>query len=333
MKKFTKLSLVAALALSTSAFGATVSGTMTAYSLDEENTAATHDVALTLKVSEKLNDNISVNATIVSVEGFDTKHPIQNDGTLTTEANVVATYANTTVKAGRQYIESPMFYSFDWKMKPIAYQATALINTDIANTTLVAVDAQRWTSDNTKMTFDALDGKNRAYGAVYSVDGYSAQAWYYDIEAYSTDYTQTYLDATKSFGDIEVTAQYIDTNAAADSQAYGIKVSTKVAGFDITVAAADVNDASGAYYVGGDSMVTSMWNSFAIEQGVGTSSMISASTELAGVSITTAYADYTDGFETNLITEYAVSEKVGLTAVYTDTDTEHALEVMATYSF
>ena len=338
MNKIIKISLVAALALASSAFGATVEGTATAYHYNKDGQSAKNDLALTLKVSEKFNENISANVTVVAVDGAgqDRDNQIQDNGTLTTEANVVASYANTTVKAGRQYIQSPMLYSFDWKMKPVSYQAIALINTDIKNTTVVVADVQEM-AGNTDTRFSKLNGTNRAYGAMYSNNGYSAQAWYYDIDA--LNYTQVYLDATKTFNNvygnnIDGAVQVISTDANNDSMAYAVKASTKVANmFDVTVALADVQDGSGAYYVGGDSMYTSMWNSFAIDEGEGVSSMISASTKVSEISVTTAYADYKDGFEANLIAGYSLTKQIDLNAVYSNTDSKKAVEFVASYSF
>ena len=335
MKRFIKLSLVTALALSTSALASTVEGTITAYSYDVEDKQIQKDVALTLKVSHKVNDIISMNATVVSIDPFGATNTIQEKGSITTEANIVATYAKTTLKSGRQYIESPMFTSFDWLMKPVAYQANALINKSINNTTLIAVDAKTM-AGNTDMEFTTLKDKNRAYGIVYANDNdYSAQAWYYNIE--HSKYTQAYIDTVATFGSIELSAQFVNTDFdenKEDSKIYGIKASTKLANIEITVAAAEVKDVLGTS-VGADSIYTSMWNSFASDQAIGKSSLISLSTKIAGLSLTTAYANYEgiDNYEGNVIAEYSISDTLGLTGVYTDTDKEEALEVMATYSF
>lgn len=335
--KLTKLSLMATLAISAS-FGAEVSGKLTGYTLNPEAGNTQKDAALTVSIKEKLTNNISINATMVAIDALGASTPLndgtaQTNGTFTSEANIVATFGNTTVKAGRQYIESPMFYSFDWLMKPVAYEAVAIINTDIANTTLVAVDASKM-AGNTAMSFEDLTGTNRAYGAVYSTEDYNAQAWFYDIE--NGSYEQTYLDATKSFGNIELSAQYVNTDfeTTTDSKAYGIKASTQVSGVDVTVAAVDTNDAAGTY-VGGDSMYTSMWNTFAIAETVGTSTMISASKEINGVDLSVAHAEYegNDNFETNVIAGYSVNDKIDLTAVYSDTDNSDALEFIANYNF
>lgn len=334
--KLTKLSLVAALAMSAS-FGAEVSGKLTAYSYDVENSTAQRDAALTVSITEELTNNIKVNATVVAVDGLGSNTTIQDNNTLTTEANIEATFGNTTVKAGRQYIESPMFYSFDWLMKPVAYEAVAVINTDIANTTLVAVDANEM-AGNTATAFSKLNGTNRAYGAMYAVDGYTANAWFYDIE--HSSYEQTYVDATKTFGNIEASAQYASTDyeTGLDSTAYGIKATTNVAGIDVTVAASDVDDKA-AGYVGGDSIYTSSWNYFASDT-VGSATKISASKEIAGISTEVSYANYEgDDKELDIILGYSLNDKVSIDAIYTDTNynnttaDESALEVIATYSF
>ena len=334
--KFTKISLIAALAISASV-GAEVSGKLTAYSYDVENSAAQRDAALTLSVTEKLTNNIKVNATVVAVDGLGSNTTIQPNGSLATEANIEATFGNTTVKAGRQYIESPMFYSFDWLMKPVAFEAVSVVNTDIENTTLVAVDANNM-AGNTDTSFSKLNGTNRAYGAMYATDNYSANAWYYDIE--HSSYDQVYIDATKTFGNIETSAQYASTDyeTGLDSTAYGIKATTNVAGVDITVAASDIDDKA-AGYVAGDSIFTSSWNYFASDT-VGSATKISASKEISGISTEVSYANYEgDDKELDIILGYSVNDKISIDAIYTDTNynnttnDESALEIIATYSF
>ena len=148
---------------------------------------------------------------------------------------------------------------------------------------------------------------------------------------------EAYIDTVATFGSIELSAQFVNTDFdenKEDSKIYGIKASTKLANIEITVAAAEVKDVLGTS-VGADSIYTSMWNSFASDQSIGKSSLISLSTKIAGLSLTTAYANYEgiDNYEGNVIAEYSLSDTLGLTGVYTDTDKEEALEVMATYSF
>ncbi len=121
-------------------------------------------------------------------------------------------------------------------------------------------------------------------------DAFDASVWYYNID--HSDYTQLYADAGVEVSGIKLAAQYVETDydAGDDSTAYGIKAETTLAGFDLAAAYVKVEDAT-AGYLDWDGLYTSMWMT-ATSNTVGDNWMVSAATEFSGISASVAYADY-----------------------------------------
>jgi len=302
--------------------------------------------AVTLNVSHKLFDNVTANFTAVGYTnlGDDEAGYMEGEesGAFLNIANITATFGDTTLVAGRQLIDSPMFGSFDWLLAPSSFEAYTLVNSSISNLTLVGTYVRQLRVNNAGDTWidltDINDGNNYALGAAYS-DALSASVWYYNIDA--GNYTQVYTDLGYDFGMASVSAQYATTDYAEgeDSTAYGIKVGGEVAGINLTAAYNKVDDAP-AGFVERDGLYTSSWNIFASTI-VDDSWKVSASTEFSGLNTELSYAAYgEDGSEIDVILGYDITKCLNLAAVYTSTtaneenaDASDALEVMATYKF
>jgi imipenem/basic amino acid-specific outer membrane pore len=68
---------------------------------------------------------------------FDGSTPNQKSYSLLGEAYVVGQFAKTTVKVGRQTIDTPLAGSDDIRMIPNLFEAALVINTDVPDTTLI----------------------------------------------------------------------------------------------------------------------------------------------------------------------------------------------------
>ena len=298
--KMTKLSLVAALAVSAAFAGGdiapvepvvaapvadcdkatTISGKLTGYYITSD---ATDDMfgdhsqfgsAATLDVAHKLLDNVTLNfgavgyinafeqADQTDVFGNGTGYFEGNKrGAFFNVANVTATFGDTTLIAGRQLLDTPMLGGFDWLLAPGAFEAYTVANSSIENLTLVGTYLTKWRGNNTGDNFAELNDDNFAFGAAYS-DGFDASIWYYNVDA--ANYTQVYADAGYNFGGFNVAGQIASTDydAGQDSTAYGLKVGTEFSGVNLMAAVSNVTD-SAAGYVGRDGLYTSSWNIFA----------------------------------------------------------------------
>ena len=357
----TKLSLVAALAVSTAFAGGdiapvepvveapvveavscnantTISGKAVAYYYTDDSVdffdkdSSSLGGAVTLDVTHKFNENISANFSAVGFTADDTFFEGQKTGAYFNVANITAIL-------GRQLINSPMFGGYDWLFAPASFEAYTLANNSISNLTLVGTYVPKMRGNASGPDFVSLDGDNYAFGAVYGADALSANVWYYNIEA--LDYKQVYVDAGYNFGSFNIAAQYAKTDydTGLDSDAYGIKIGASLSGFDLYAAYNDVSDRA-AGFVSNNGLYTAQWNSAASLNDIGSSWKVDASTELAGLSAEISYADYDiAGEEFDVILGYDVTKCVSLNAIYANTkytedeDATQQLEFIATYKF
>jgi len=356
--KLTKLSLVAALAVSSAFAGGdiapvepvvetpvvevaacnartTISGKAVAYYYTDDSVnlfdadSSSLGGAVTLDVKHNFTDNIAANFTAVGFMADDTFFEGQKTGAYFNVANITATFAGTTAVLGRQLLATPMLGGYDWLLAPGAFEAYTLVNNSISNLTLVGSYVAKWRPNKSGTEFidltDIDDGNNYAFGAVYAADALSASVWYYNVDAGAAvnpdKYTQVYVDAGYNFGTFNVAAQYVSTdyNTAVDSDAYGIKIGATLAGFDLSAAYNDVSDNKAAF-VGNSGMYTAQWNSAASLNDIGSSWKVAASTEFAGLSAAVSYADYeTAGEEFDVILGYGLTNCISLDAIYANT--------------
>jgi len=358
--KFTKLSLSAMLALSTMttmvmAEDTTIAGKAQVYYYTNDN-SGTEDLgangrskvatAFTLDVAHKLSDSMTANFTAVGFTdlgddlGAD-KFEGKSAGAFFNVANLTGSFGETTVVAGRQLLSTPMITGFDWLLAPGAFEAITLMNTSVDKLTFVASYINRFRGNNTGDNFVRLGGDNYGVGLGYD-DAVNANLWYYNID--SANYTQTYLDMSKTFGPITVAAQGVQTDyeTADDATVYGAKVSGSFSGIDASLAYNKLqgNDTG---YVGVDGLYTSSWNSFAASsRGAADANAykVDLSKEFGPVSATASYANYdNDANEIDVILGYTLKENLSFGAIYSNTtyagttDADQALELIGTYTF
>ncbi|MFT7823183.1 MAG: hypothetical protein ABXS92_00350 [Sulfurimonas sp.] len=311
--------------------------------------------AVTVDVSHKLLEGITANFSAVGFTNLLDEYgymEAEETGAFFNVANITATFADTTLVAGRQLLDTPMVGGFDWLLAPGSFEAYTLVNGSIPHVTLVGSYLAKWRPNNSGTDFidltDIDDGENYAFGAAYS-NAFDASIWYYNVDAGAAagnpdKFTQIYADAGFKAGDVSLAAQYVTTDydMADDSDAYGVKISASVAGLDLMAAYNKVEDNT-AGFVGRDGLYASSWNTFAAAS-VGDNYKIEAATELNGLSATASYAAYAydngteEGHEIDVILGYGVTDCFSLDAVYSNTDYGDgidiaALELVATYQF
>ncbi len=330
--KWTKLSLVAALAMS-SAYaggdvapvepvpvveacgakpGTTIAGKLTGYYITDDSLPADDmfgDQAqlafgATLDVTHAFTDWLTANFSAVgylNTMNHDTWGFFEGDkkGAWFQVANLTATFDSTSFVAGRQLMGTPMLQGYDWLLAPGSFEAYTLTNSTIENLTLVGSYVTKWRPNNSGEFGGSLDGDNWTIGAAYDNKTLSGSVWYYNIDAFqafAADYTQFYVDLGYDFGMFKLEGQYVDTSydAMEDSTAYGIMASTSLAGFDLSAAYVNLSD-NAAGYVGWNSLYTNQWNTTVANQYLGDdidSFKVAAATTFMGISAELSYADY-----------------------------------------
>jgi len=181
--KFTKLSLVAALAVSTAFAGGdiapvepvveahaavacngntTINGKAVAYygtwagpsdnMFDDD--VSYFATAITLDVSHKISENFTANFAAVGYANLMNNYMESSEtGAFINVANITATFGDTTLVAGRQLLDTPMLGGFDWLLAPGAFEAYTLVNKSITNLTLVGSYVAKWRPNNSGDNF------------------------------------------------------------------------------------------------------------------------------------------------------------------------------------
>jgi hypothetical protein len=298
----TKLSLVAALAVSTAFAGGditpvepsvealaavkadcdkatTISGKAQVYyygtdangkgDLLKKETSSTAG-AVTFDVAHKLFDGVTANFTAVGYVNFGNDFGVndfegQPNGAYLNVANLTATFGGTILIAGRQLIDSPMFGSFDWLLAPSSYEAYTLVNSSISNVTLVGTYVTQFRDVNTGNNW--IDLTKQGEGDHYAVGAvYGADALNASVWYYNidiADYTQVYADASYNFGSVNVAAQVASTDYGVAEDSMAYAVKVAAKVANIDLTAAvSIVSDNAAGFVSRDGFYTSSWNTF-----------------------------------------------------------------------
>lgn len=358
--KLTKLSLIAALAVSSMTTTAvagdtTVTGKAQAYYLTTDdsgtgdlgsNGTSKTGTAITLDVAHKLTDAITANFSAVGYThlgnemGANKFEGSPADGFFNV-ANLTGSFGDTTVVVGRQLLSTPTITGFDWLLAPGSFEAATLTNNSVDKFTFSATYITRFRQNDTGDNFIKLADNNYGLGIGYD-DVVNANLWYYNVD--DQNYKQTYLDIAKTFGTVTVAAQGVQTNyaTATDATAYGAKVSGEILGIGASLAYNKLND-NATGYIGVDSLYTSSWNTFTSRAGATQDAnvyKVELSKEFGNLSATASFADYDNNAEeTDIILGYALKDNVSFGVIYSNTtdigatEANQALELTAIYGF
>lgn len=257
-------------------------------------------------------------------------------------ANLTATYADTTLVAGRQLLGTPMIQGYDWLLAPGSFEAYTLANNSIENITLVGSYVTRHRANNSGEFGSKLTGDNYTVGAAYDNKTISGSVWYYNVDA--ADYSQVYADLGYDFGSFKVAGQYAGTNyaSAEDATVFGVMASTSISGFDLSAAYNRLTD-NATGFVGWNGLYTNQWNLTVANQWNGKdldAFKVAVATTIMDISAELSYADYDKGNETDLVLGYDFTDAIDGGVVYTNTKANttganavNQLEVYANYKF
>ena len=243
------------------------------------------DAALRLKLTADLNKNLKtgVSTTTLSTLGlennlvrntFSDAHPgsgVVDDFTLVTESWVALNSGKTTVKLGRQLLDTPLVFSENWSVLPNSYDATVILNKSIPDVTLIGAYVGKGNGGTGKFghgtttqkgefgAFGADSNKSKnsgayALAAVYSKNDLKVQAWAYNV---ADQADALWIEAEKSEGLIAgvqyTTVDYKAANSTTDSNAVAAKVGvSKKDAYSLTVAYSETaKEGTAGFNVGG----------------------------------------------------------------------------------
>ncbi len=330
--------------------GTTISGKLTGYYITDDSLPADDmfgdnaqlAFGATLDVSHAFTDWLTANFSAVgyintmneSTYGyFEAGDRVDPDkkGAFFQIANLTATYADTTLVAGRQLLGTPMIQGYDWLLAPGAFEAYTVMNSSIENVTLVGSYITKHRANNSGEFPSSFDGDNYTLGAAYDDKTISGSVWYNNIDDTNPSgdsYSQVYVDIGYDFGSFKLEGQYVDTSfdTIDDSTAYGIMASTSVAGFDLSAAYNNLSDGATGY-VGWNSLYTNQWNLTVADQWANEdldAFKVAASTTFMDIATEVSYADYDNGSEFDLILGYDFTDAIDAGIVYTNTEANYA---------
>ena len=329
--KFTKLSLVAALAVSSAFAGGdiapvepvvveapvaeacnsntTISGKLQGYYYTDDTVdlfdelSSNLGTAVTLDVNHKFTDNIAMNFGAVGFanvldDGIDSGIGIymeqEKSGAFMNVANITATFADTTFILGRQLLDTPMLGGFDWLLAPGAFEAYTVANSSIENLTLVGSYVRTWRQNNTGDEWIELTdiGDGNNWTVGAAYDNKTISGSVWYYNVDAGDYGQVYADAGYNFEVAKIAGQYIYTDYNAAEASTAFGAKVSGEFGGFGLMAAYNNVADNLTgYVGRDTLYTSSWNTFT-SNAMGDSFKVEASGEFAGLTASASYAYY-----------------------------------------
>ena len=287
------------------------------------------------------------------------------DGGWISEAYLTYGFANTSIKAGRQTLPkslSPFAYSENWNVFENTFDSVLVVNTDIANTTIVGawVYGANFNSfgavatANNMTDFNSLNNDDGVYMLTVQnksiADLTLTGTYYYAADfAVTDDLNILWGDAAYNAGDFGVAIQggTVDTGAADDMTAFGAKIDGAVSGINLMAAYSSVEDGM-PFQLGGTT--SALYTTTVLNQLTAGFSeidsdkiVLGANTDALGGNISAAYAmtdsDVAgDTNELDLVYSTNLTDSLGLTAayVYVDQDLADTLDVVrviANYKF
>jgi len=172
--------------------------------------------AVTFDVSHKLFDGITANfsavgfANLMDDEGRGNAGYMENGqtGAFINVANITATFGDTTLILGRQLLNSPMVGGFDWLLAPGAFEAYTVANKSVENLTLIGTYLRTWRPNNSGNTWVNL-ASDKTPGIV-DENNYAFGAAY-DDKTISANLWYYNVDSGAAAGNVDYYTQvYVD---------------------------------------------------------------------------------------------------------------------------
>ena len=317
--KFTKLSLIAALAVTTAMAGdAKISGDAKLfYGTNDAGTASLFDKgssigdsAVSLDYSRGVADGVTLNLGVTGVSTLGLEKDLVNStwishgASVTTPgartsgatadviwldtANIAINMGKSTVVVGRQELDTPFFKSEKWNIAANTFDAAVLVNQDIENTTLVGAWVGR--GNGVAGSTVALDGQNFQGGmqGFAGTPGKLGNAGNpaYAVGAITKAIPMTALQVWGYKIPSVATAQWVQADIAATKD---VSVGLQYAGTKLTATSAKTS--AFAAKVGYEA------------NGLSASAAYSKRDNKAGIDIANIATGHTNGSESNLYTE------------------------------
>jgi len=301
-----------------------------------------------LHVETKSWNGLSVGAS------FYTTHVIggQNDGgsfpffdgdnksySILGEAYLLGQWGNTTIKIGRQELDTPFADGDDNGMIPNTFEVAVLVNKDLPDTTIVLAHVHKWSGVDADepSKFTKMNGNKgvQALGVIYEgIEGLALSGWYYRLKDFDVD-SIAYIDANYeaetngfSYGvGLQFARQHYSAAGQKAASVYGVNASIGYGGFTLSAA---YNKSSGNAAIngfGGGPFYTSANIMTIAEAGAGGKAyLVSAEYDasnlgISGLTLSAGYLTLKDSAgaktkELDLGASYAFNDNLSLDIIY-----------------
>jgi len=273
------------------------------------------------------------------------------------EAYLKGTFANTALILGRQSFDTPFADSDDIGMVPNTFEAFTIVNKDIKDTTLFFSQVQKWSGvdSDTPSRFTDVNGDEgmQILGVTYEgLNKTTLAGWFYNLE---DEVKISYLEANYenetdrfTYG-ATVQYAYQDYDNGESSTIYGAAASfgVKKAGFTAILSYNQTKGIAAENFFGGGPFVTNAEHNTLKEAGPDgntilytlewDASVIGAEGLLLRANIDAHHGSQHCANEYDLGIEYAYSDTVNVSAIYSDVENEDLsfknLRIFANYHF
>lgn len=257
------------------------------------------------------------------------------------EAYLQGEWGNTTLKAGRQEIDTPFADTDDIGMVPNSFEAVTLVNTDIKETTILLAQVQRMAGVDAEVPgeFKKLNGDDgvQVFGATYEgIEGLSLSGWYYHAnDLIKVPYLEATYEADLGEVSLGLGAQYAYMDWEGDSAAkvFGATLSAGFSPAGLTLGAAYNKSSDGPaddLFGGGPFFTSSEHLTLPVAGSDGEAVMYTAEWDAGtiGVDGLTLGAGYLtlesdtglESSELDLVASYAFNDALTLDIFYSDID-------------
>jgi len=325
-----------------------------------------------LHIQSQLVKDITVGATFYTTnsishdkeDGINFLDSNQDSYSILGEAYLQGDFGNTTIKLGRQELDTPFADTDDIGMIPNTFEAGVLINKDIKDTTIILAQVQKWAgvdTDNPEK-FSELNNKDhlQTIGFIYEgLKDVTIQAWRYNLKDFEVDkilYIEANYETILNDLDLELGGQYAVQNYSASgadkATITGLNASLgyKKVGLTLFGSYNKSSNNTAINGFGGGPFFTSCEHLTLTEAGVGgkaTRVGLGLDTSVIGISnllldfskLTLKNSIGTKTTELDFVASYDVNDKLTVDFIYSDTDDKINSEkfkntrVFANYSF
>ncbi len=257
------------------------------------------------------------------------------------EAYLKAKWGNTTLKIGRQEIDTPFADTDDIGMIPNTFEAAVLVNNDIESTTLFLAQLQKWSGvdSDTPDHFTKLNDNNgvQVLGITYTgIENTILEGWFYHIhEHVNIGYLETNYERENATLIYSLSVQYSiqDYRDNTKSTIYGISTSLghKQSGLTTSLSYNKVNGKTADNFFGGGPYFTNAEHHTLSEAGRNGDSILlnlkwdASKIGFNGFILSCNIDHHSNGSdnetrEYDILTSYHYSNNLNLTAIYSKID-------------